>query len=517
MGLFTQAQISQITKTAEKSREALAPPTTSKKAASINTELNEMSDKVVKYFKDSDAQLITTSAQLHDYIDKVIECGWCAIDTETTGLDRIRDTIVGWSIFYPGGVKQYIPCKHKVPIFEEPYKNQLTYEECSLELQRLVDAKVKVIMANADFDIAMIYKDFKVDLIDVVYYDVILAWRCIKEDEKDNSLKGLYAKYPMRGQIDGKKFSDFFDPKLFPYCKPEIAALYAANDAEITWYLFKWQLPYVTPSNPKCQKMHLEDIANLVWNVEMPMIRVCALLHRVGFYIDQNSVDMLNKRYHDKESEEIKKLSSMVQEYMNTLDRIVVTNSPFKSGSDFNCNSPVHVKYLLYRMMKVPFPESEGTGKEILQQVNHPITNQILAVRGVNKLLNTYVDKLPKTVAKDGRIHGTFKSIGAATGRMASENPNMQNIPSHATDIRHMFRATPEEKVNLDCTETDSNQLSACIPNWYLIEADGKQIQACELTSGMTVKLLNNNQPEHHIISNIVIDKDQVILEFNVK
>ena len=71
----------------------------------------------------------------------------------------------------------------------------------------------------------------------------------------------------MKGVGDPKKFSDFFSPQLFPYCKPQIAKLYAANDAKITFELFKWQLPYVTKSHKKCQDNHLERIADLVWNV----------------------------------------------------------------------------------------------------------------------------------------------------------------------------------------------------------------------------------------------------------
>lgn len=414
MPLFTPSQISQINKAAEKSKATLNPPTQSKKAASIVTELAKAYALVQEYFKDSEAVCIKSMEQLHEYIDLAVQCGWVGIDTETTGLDRIHDTIVGWSLYYPGGYEVYIPCKHRVPIFEDLYKDQISYEESRIELQRLVDAKVKMILANADFDIAMIYKDIKVDIIPCVYFDVILAWRCIKEDEKDNALKILWAKYVMKGKVIGKKFSDFFNPKIFPYAKPEVAALYASNDAKITWELFTWQLPYVTIDNPKCKKHHLEDIAKLVWNVEMPMIKVCAMLHRTGFYIDTDTVSALSVSYHERETKEVEKLQNMIQEYINTLDKLTVMNSPFKSGKDFNFSSPVHVKYLLYKMMKIPFPESEGTGKEVLQLVNHPITDQILKARGVNKLINTYVDKLPTTIAKDGRIHGCFKSIGAA-------------------------------------------------------------------------------------------------------
>ena len=81
------------------------------------------------------------------------------LDTETTGLDRINDHIVGASLYCPGQPECYIPMKHLIPIFDQPYKDQLTYEQVGAEFQRFVDAKTKLIFANADFDIAMIYHE----------------------------------------------------------------------------------------------------------------------------------------------------------------------------------------------------------------------------------------------------------------------------------------------------------------------------------------------------------------------
>lgn len=440
MALFSQAQIDQINQVAAKSKEILAAPSKNTKAKSINHELNEMSQKVVDYFKDSPAILITSEDELAKYIDKCIEAGYAGIDTETTGLDRIKDTVVGTSLYYPGGVECYIPSKHRIPIFEEPYKNQLTYDQVGRQLQRLVDAKVKLILANADFDIAMIYKDLKVDIAPVAYYDVILAWRCLKENETYNDLKSLYNKYVLGGKGDPMKFKDFFTPALFPYCKPEIAKLYAANDAKITFDLFMWQLPYVTKDNPKCQKNKLEKIADLVWNIEFPMIKVCAMLHRVGVYLDTKVATTLHDRYTTKHTHQTAKLGEMIQELIDTRDFAKSSKRPFRIGKDFNPNSPVHVKYLINDLLGA---QASSTGKEVLKELNQPATDQILVVRGLVKLLSTYVDKLPNSTASDGRIHATFKSVGADTGRMSSADPNMQNIPSHATDIRHMFRATP--------------------------------------------------------------------------
>ena len=445
MGLFDQAQIDKINQVASKSKMLTEVSKSNMSSKNMNSDLAEMSKNVVDYFSDSDAILIDSVEDLHDYVTKAIESGYAGIDTETTGLDRIKDTIVGASLYYPGGVECYIPIKHLIPIFDEPYKNQLSYEQVGSEFQRLADSNVKLIFANADFDLSMIYKDLKVDLCDVCYYDVILAWRCLKEDEKDNALKVLYNKYVMKGSGDPMKFRDFFTPQLFPYCKPEVAKLYAANDAKITFELFKWQLPYITKTHKKCIKNKLEGVADLIWNVEFPMIKVCQKMHRLGIYIDMSTATVLRQRYADNRRREYEKLSAMVDDVIKDSPNVPFGQKrPFTSGKDFNQNSPVHVKYLLYTLMNVPKGEhGDSTDKHALGEMNLPITKQILKVRSLDVLINTFVDKLPNAVTSDSRIHAQFKQVGADTGRMSSQSPNLQNIPSHAIDIRHMFRATP--------------------------------------------------------------------------
>ena len=454
MGLFDPAQADQIEAAAAKSKAALKPIKLSKSVTSSQHEIEESTRMVLEYFKDSPAILVNTVADLHDYVDRAIKFGYCGIDTETTGLDRIHDTIVGFSLYFPDGVECYIPCKHIVPVFDVSYKNQLSYEECGKELQRFVDAGTRMIFANADFDLAMIYKDFKVDLIPVFYYDVISAWRCLKENEPQNGLKQLYAKYVMRGQTDPKKFSDFFSPKLFPYCKPEVAKLYAANDAKITFELFMWQLPYVTKSHPKCQKNHLEKIADLIWNIEFPMVKVCALMHREGVYYDMGIRNVLKSRYDTQYVKENSKLCTMVQDIISQADIATIQKSPFKSGKDFNEGSSRHVLYLINNFMGC---QATSGDKATLKLLNLPVTDQILKVRALGKLLNSFIDKLPESVAPDGRIHGTFKALGTDTGRLSASDPNMQQIPSHAADIRHQFRATPAMEKITPCIKADDS------------------------------------------------------------
>lgn len=490
MKLFSTAQIAQINEVAERSNQALTPPQKGTSVKGLNEELKRISAEVLEYFKDSPAILITDVVTLHEYVSKLIEAGYAGIDTETTGLDRAKDTIVGFSLYYPGGVEAYIPNRHLVPIFDEPYKNQLSYEQCAFELHRIVDAKVKLIFANADFDLAMIMKDYKVDLLLNCYFDVILAWRCLKEDEKDNTLKGLYNKYVLKGKGDPKKFSDFFTPQLFPYCKPEIAKLYAAHDAKITYELMLFELPYLTKTHRKCQKHHMEKIADLFWNVEMPLVSVSQTMHRTGIYIDKAVASPLLARYTAQMDQAKAVLADMVQDLIDKGEYTTRAKRPFATGKDFNPNSSTHARYLVYTMLQIPTGRGgEGTGKDVLTELNLPITNQILKVRSILVLMNTFVKKMPATTTPDSRIHAQFKQIGAATGRFSSAEPNVQNIPSHAVDIRHMFRATPANTRMINAQE-ESGFVNFTASRWASLT----------LADNITKKVINDMSAGENII-----------------
>ena len=497
--LFSTAQIEAINAVADKSKQLSNPPKVVASSGMIES-IQAMSNQVLDYFRDSSAILIQTKEELHDYVSALIAVGIAGIDTETTGLDRIHDTIVGASLYYPGSTECYMPMRHLVPLFDEPYKGQLTYQEVSEEFQRIANSDVKLIFANADFDLSMINKDLGVDFIPRCYYDVILAWRCLKENEKDNSLKALYAKYVMRGKTDPKKFSDFFTPKLFPYCKPEVAKLYAATDARMTYELYLWQLPYVTKTDPKCQKNHLEAISDLVWNIEFPLMQVCQDMHRRGLYLDKSTARVLLDRYKSKHAKAMQELADIVQGHLQECDYSTLSKCPFRDGAAFNPNSSIHVKYLLKDILKVDIGKS--VDKNVLAEINLPVTKKILEVRGFDKLISTYVEKLPKTVASDGKVHPTFKSIGASTGRFSSESPNAQNIPSHAGDIRHMFRATPKQIKLVDAAESESF-IQVELESIDSIPTPEGTIKVSSITIGSKVSLLKDSKPATCIVTDI--------------
>lgn len=533
MALFSSAQIDKINQAAEKSKERMKPPT--KQVKSMTNDIEMMSAQVMEYFKDSKSILITTEDQLAEYIDNAIKAGYCGVDTETTGLDRVKDVIVGSSLYYPGGVECYIPNKHRIPIFDDLRKNQLSYEQCQRQFQRLVDNNVKMIFANADFDIAMIYKDYGVDLIDVCYYDCILAWRCIKENELHNGLKELYNKYVLGGKGDPKKFNDFFDVKLFPYCKPEVAKLYAANDAKITYDLFRWQLPYITKSHSKCKKHGLEKIADVVWGIEFPMIRVCAMMHRTGSYLDSDVARSIDVRYDSRYNEELKALQDMVQTLID--DRDIPTNSkrPFKSGRDFNPTSVTHARYLCYTLLNVAPPSSgkdkgkQSTSKEVLAELNLPETNQLLKVRSLSTLIGTFVKKLPKTVTPDNRIHAQFRSVGAATGRMCiskgskisifNGTKNIEDIKSgdlvYCYDSSRRLILAPVKNLwltgeNRECVKIKWNDhnnkigILICTPEHPVLISTGEWIEASKLKKGDNLVHIKHNTAKGYDLRDVI-------------
>ena len=463
--LFSKDEEAAILKTATNSKSISKTMSTSRKQSSINSELQEISKNVVAYFPDSPAILINTEEQLHEYVTALIAAGYAGIDTETTGLDRYYDHIVGASLYYPGGVEAYIPSRHMVPIFNTPYKNQLTYEQIAKEFRRIADSNVRLLFANADFDLSMIYKDIGVDFCDNFYYDVILAWRCLKENELHNGLKELYNKYVLTGSGDPKKFTDFFSPELFPYCDPEVAKLYAANDAKITYDLFRWQLPYTQKDHPKCKKSHLEAIADLIWNVEFPLVKSCQHMHRRGISLDKDIAKIIGKKYHSQYDKELEKVKSMVQDIIDSATVVRGTKArPFTRGEDFNPTSPLHVKYLLYTLMNLPEPKKGGTGKDALADINLPITKQIVKVRSLSTLIGTFVDKMPEATTPDGKIHAQFKQIGAGTGRMCIAKGTLISLVDGFVPIEDVKRGDLIYCYNLD---TGKIEISRVLNRWF--------------------------------------------------
>lgn len=405
--------------------------------AAVEKSLGNLKDKYI---------IIRTESDLVEYIDVVISSGIISIDTETTGLDPSSDEIVGISIYTPSKPAAYIPINHKSFITMQPVENQMPVSVLHSQFQRIVDADVKVIMFNACFDIRFIWNSIGVKLN--CYWDAYLAARLLNENEGrgNNGLKKLHNKYVLDGKGDAFKFDDLFSGITFNLIPINTGYIYAAHDAEITYELYKFQEPYLSIDNQKCIDCDLQGVAFVFNNIEMPCISVVADMENIGVAFDFDYAESLKTKYHSLLEEKKSAVYAIIDKYASSIELYKVKNSNSKLSDPINIDSPQQLAILLYDILQVPEVDKKsprGTGEDILLAINTDLTRAILEYRGITKLVNTYIDKLPNCVNKnDGRIHCRFNQYGADTGRFSSSDPNLQNIPSHNKDIRKMFKAT---------------------------------------------------------------------------
>ena len=408
----------------------------------INT-ARALTEKNLGKYRD-DYIAIQDTMTLVDYFDKIIENGIVAIDTETTGLDPMLDSIVGISIYTPGKKPAYIPINHKSYVTGIKVENQLPVNIIKEQLDRLNDGETKIIMFNAPFDIRVIRNQTGSYL--TCYWDTYLGARLLNENEDSNALKLLHQKYCTDGQGTASKFADLFGGISFDLVPINLAYLYAAHDAKITYELFEFQEPYLNPNIEMCWAKGLQDVAWVFHNIEMPIVSVVADMEDTGVAFDMSLASELHIKYQAELEKQLKAVYASIDMYKDEIAEYKAKNPGHKLSDPINLDSPTQIAILLYDIMKVGVIDEKtprGTGEKILTQIDNGFTKALLEYRGIGKLISTYIDKLPTCVnPNDGRIHCKFNQYGADTGRFSSADPNLQNIPSHNKDIRKMFTAT---------------------------------------------------------------------------
>lgn len=411
--------------------------------ASINALVE---NKLGKYKNDYAYFIQGNESEFEEYIYNAIQTGYCAIDTETTGLDPISDTIVGLSLFSKGQKGLYIPIHHKSYVTQLEVAGQFEPKYIKEQLQRLKDNNIKFKMYNAKFDIRVLRNQLGIDL--PCWFDAHLAAMCLNENEQ-HGLKTLHSKYVLDGKEDEFAFGKFFEGITFDLIPIKTGYMYAARDAVDTDELVDWQLPYLTKGEKECTEYGLEKVSEVFWNIEMPCIDVLADMEDNGIAFDNEYDSELSVKYHAE-------LENNLNEYYRILDMYKDEINAYRLSHVDNCklsdpvsvSSPTQLAILFYDILKIEPPDPKtprGTGSDILKQIDNPLCKAILDYRATEKLLSTYIDKLPECVLKDGRVHCSFNQYGAKTGRMSSDSPNLQNIPSKNHDIRKAFVATTKE------------------------------------------------------------------------
>lgn len=394
--------------------------------------------KVLGHYKNQ-MLIIRDRETLHNYITKAIENGIIAVDTETNNsLNTITCLLMGVCIYTPGEKNVYIPINHINPNTREKLPNQLTEKDIKEEFLRL--SNTKVLMHNGKFD----YKVFKCTCaIDLdIYWDTMVGARLLNENEPSAGLKQQFidkidpnqAKYALEELFEGLEYA-IFDPELFAY--------YASTDAYMTYKLYEYQVEAFKDPNLKGVKWIFD-------NIEMPIIKVVANMELTGIDIDKEYASRLSLKYHklsddcnQEVEKELVKYSNQISTWRNTSQ--AKFRPPKKKGEGFGkskdeqladppeVSSPTQLAILLYDVLQIPSVNDKkprGTGVEELEAISkmkkYPIVDKILEKRTIDKLINTFIDKLPNdTNEKTNKIHCEFLSLGTNTGRFSSKNPNL--------------------------------------------------------------------------------------------
>jgi len=343
-----------------------------------------------------------------------------SFDTETTDLDIFSADLVGISFSNKANEAYYIPLPQ---IYSE------TVKILSWFIKPLENEKILKIGQNLKFDIRMLKKygvEVKGD-----FFDTMIAHYLIQPEQRHNLniLSESYLHYsPVKiEELIGEKGKNQGNMKNVPIEKIKD---YAAEDADLAFQLY-------LKFKDLLDKGGLKDLAE---RIEMPLIKVLANMEHNGIKMDISSL-------HDFREE-------LVKDILITEDKIYKL-----AGVEFNIQSPKQLGEILFDRLKIDSDakltktQQYSTGEEILIRLTgkHEIVSEVLSYRSLKKLLSTYVDSLPKLVdPKTGKIHTSFNQTVAATGRLSSNNPNLQNIPIREERGREIRRAfVPEDQDNI--------------------------------------------------------------------
>lgn len=431
--------------------------------------------------------VITDEQEFIKYIDKVIENGIWSIDTETTGLDPICDQLVGICIYTPKMKGAYVPINHISYVTQLRIEEQLTEDIVARELKRVKEANVKNILFNAKFDIRFIYNQLGVKL--KAYWDGYLGARLLNENEGagNNSLKALWLKYCNKDSENKKawSFDKLFNGICFNLVPINVAYVYGAHDAVMTFDLYEFQKQYLNRDEELCIQKGLQRVADVFHNIEIPLVEVVADMEDYGIEFDFGYALQLSKKYNQQLKEAEETFYRICEGYSKEIEDYKLKNPNCGLDEKINISSPKQLAILLYDIIGVKSPEKDnprGTGEDILSKINIPLTKAILTYRGIKKLLSTYIDKMPNVVnPKTKRIHCSFNQYGADTGRFSSSDPNMQNIPSGNHEIRRMFKATDGyAMISSDYSQQEPKLLAHMSQDEGLINSylEGKDIYA---------------------------------------
>lgn len=373
-----------------------------------------------------------------------------AIDTETTGLDVFSSQLVGISICYEKGYAYYLPFGHSNNL------EQLSQDVVFKHLKPILeDPNYLKCLHNAKFD-QHVFAKAGIKLAGVAFDTMIAAHLLITEESQRVGLKHLSKRYFGDEMLSYSDLVKMLKIKNFSEISLDLALKYAAADAHQTFLLYQ------------LLKAQLADnyMTELFYKIEMPLIQVLFEMEQAGIYLNQNSLSQLG-----------------LDIDLKIKETIATINLQVELADDFNLNSPRQVEELLFSKLGLP-PQKKSAGRnnfstdqevlELLEKL-HSVPGLILKYRELVKLKTTYIDALPTYISSyDGLVHTTFSQVATATGRLASSDPNLQNIPivNDGARVRAAFEALGETVfLSLDYSQIELRVLAYLSQDETLLSA----------------------------------------------
>jgi len=365
---------------------------------------------------DTNYQTILSKAQLEEWIEHIKKAPLVSIDTETTGLEPMRAKLVGISFSVKSHHAAYLPLAHCYT--GAPIQMEIDYVLEKLRFW-LEDPDKPKLGQNLKYD-KHIFANHGIALRGIMH-DTLLQSYVLESHRPHNmdnlALRHLDIKTISYDEVAGKGASRI----SFDQVDIEIATKYAAEDADITLRLHQYL---------HSQIMCNSRLENIYRTLEMPVLEVLFEMESNGVLLDINMLEIQSRELGEK--------------MLSLEEKAFVI-----SGQPFNLNSPKQIREILFTRLKLPIVKktpsgAPSTNEDVLQQLalDYPLPKILLDYRSLAKLKSTYTDKLPRMVNADtGRVHTNYAQAVAVTGRLSSNEPNLQNIPIRTAEGRRIREA----------------------------------------------------------------------------
>lgn len=361
---------------------------------------------------------------LRDWVARAVEQGFVAVDTETTSLDEMRAELVGVSLALAPGVACYIPLNHREgagDLFGAAKRLQGQIEvQAALDVLRpvLENPSVMKIGQNIKYD-AKILRRVGIDV--APFDDTMLMSYALNAGLHNHGMDVLSETYlghvpiPIKQLLGSGKAARTFD--MVPITE---ATPYAAEDADITLRLWQMLRP----------RLHREQVTTVYETLERPLVPVLAQMEMHGILVDRHTLSRMSSAF----AQSMAGLEAEIHEL---------------AGQPFNVGSPKQLGEILFDKMGLPGgvtgkTGAYATGADILEDLatEHALPGKVLDWRQLSKLKSTYTDALQDHINPEtGRVHTSYVQTGANTGRLASTDPNLQNIPIRTEEGRRIREA----------------------------------------------------------------------------